>query len=451
MKDDTKPMHQSLLPPAENKFHVGNGEDGKHYWLTPPELLDQLAAAHGPFDFDPCPFPKPEDFDGLTCEWGNSIYVIMNTWNDIYFAPNADELSRKAVSVSERIAPIAQENATLTAKSAEQGLQQAGSEQSPKSVDLDQRGISFYPVDCRDALNARLSNHLMLLILLLQDARSAGSSLIAENVGLVQQKRKWLGGAQTLLSDLKLFLQSETTEKHLKDASAGERIVLSKISAVEAWFLNGRCSTGIVARYGLETSAYIADVTAFLLKTISFLYRTLTAQGQSHQTSFQLADSATAKNDQPILSSGHLQNLLNESEHIFPISLRLNHRAHVYCNPPFGSILHQGPDDKKPKKKGPTAWVRKAITEAEKGKRVVLVYPVDKWLLMLLAAGAKVSNLGDVRWHATEDGSVGKGTGRHIACFVLDGAKEASNAEVSGAGTASAGLPGSAAASPEKG
>ena len=171
MKDDTKPMHQSLLPPADNKFHVGNGEDGKHYWLTPPELLAQLASEHGPFDFDPCPFPKPEDFDGLTCEWGECSYV----------------------------------------------------------------------------------------------------------------------------------------------------------------------------------------------------------------------------------------------------------------NPPFGSILHQGPEDKKPKKKGPTAWVRKAITEAEKGKKVVLVYPVDKWLLMLLSAGAKVSNLGDVRWHATEDGSVGKGTGRHIACFVLDGTKEPSN------------------------
>lgn len=25
--------HQSQLPPAANKFHVGNGEDGKHYWL----------------------------------------------------------------------------------------------------------------------------------------------------------------------------------------------------------------------------------------------------------------------------------------------------------------------------------------------------------------------------------------------------------------------------------
>jgi hypothetical protein len=65
-----------------------------------------------------------------------------------------------------------------------------------------------------------------------------------------------------------------------------------------------------------------------------------------------------------------------------------------YVNPPFGSIVHQG------KKKGPTAWARKAIAENK--------------------AGAKVSNLGDVRWHATEDGSTGKGTGRHIAMFVLE-------------------------------
>ncbi len=179
MKDDVKPAHQSTLLPADNKFHLGNGSDGKHYWLTPPDLYATLSALHGPFDFDPCPFPKPAEFDGLTCEWGASSYV----------------------------------------------------------------------------------------------------------------------------------------------------------------------------------------------------------------------------------------------------------------NPPFGSILHQGPGDKKPKKKGPTAWARKAITEAEKGKKVVLVYPVDKWLLMLLAAGAKVSNLGDVRWHATEDGSVGKGTGRHIACFVLDGTEQPlvpSNAELTG-------------------
>jgi len=86
-----------------------------------------------------------------------------------------------------------------------------------------------------------------------------------------------------------------------------------------------------------------------------------------------------------------------------------------YVNPPFGSIVHQG------KKKGPTAWVRKAIIEQTKGKRIVLVYPVDKWVLMLLAAiGTEVRNLGDVRWLATEDGSQGAGTGRHIACFILE-------------------------------
>lgn len=84
-----------------------------------------------------------------------------------------------------------------------------------------------------------------------------------------------------------------------------------------------------------------------------------------------------------------------------------------YVNPPFGSILHQG------KKKGPTAWARKSIAEHQKGKTVVMVYPIDKWVLMLLAAGAKVENLGDVRWLATEDGSEGKGTGRHIAAFIL--------------------------------
>lgn len=85
-----------------------------------------------------------------------------------------------------------------------------------------------------------------------------------------------------------------------------------------------------------------------------------------------------------------------------------------YVNPPFGSIYHEG------KKKGATAWVRKAIEEHQKGKKVVLVYPVDKWVLMLLEAGAKVRNLGDVRWHSIEDNKPGKGTGRHIACFTLN-------------------------------
>jgi len=166
VQTDASVSHQSKLKPEDNKFHKGNGFDGKHYWLTPPELYAELDAEFK-FDFDPCPYPKPDDFDGLTCEWGQSNYV----------------------------------------------------------------------------------------------------------------------------------------------------------------------------------------------------------------------------------------------------------------NPPFGSIMHQGPDDKKPKKKGPTAWMRKAIAEANKGKRVVIVYPVDKWILMMVeACGVKnIRNLGDVKWCAIEDGSPGKGTGRHIAAFILGG------------------------------
>jgi len=76
-----------------------------------------------------------------------------------------------------------------------------------------------------------------------------------------------------------------------------------------------------------------------------------------------------------------------------------------YVNPPF---------------KGPTAWVRKAIAENKKGKRIVFVFPIDRWVLMFLKAGAVVRNLGDVKWLATEDGSAGNGTGRHIAMFILE-------------------------------
>jgi len=89
-----------------------------------------------------------------------------------------------------------------------------------------------------------------------------------------------------------------------------------------------------------------------------------------------------------------------------------------YVNPPFGSIMHKG------RKKGMTAWARKALAEHAKGKRVVLVFPIDKWILMLLEAGAQIRNLGDVKWLSTEDGQPGRGTGRYIAMFLLEPARE---------------------------
>jgi hypothetical protein len=42
------------------------------------------------------------------------------------------------------------------------------------------------------------------------------------------------------------------------------------------------------------------------------------------------------------------------------------------------------------------------------------------WVLMMLEAGAVVRNLKDVKWCSIEDGKPGTGTGRHVACFILD-------------------------------
>ena len=175
--------HQSTLAPAENKFHKGNSEDGKHYWLTPPDVYAKLDAEFH-FDFDPCPYPLPAGFDGLTCDWGRSSYVNPPFGSILRFPHN----------------------------------------------------------------------------------------------------------------------------------------------------------------------------------------------GCQHVT-------ATPKS-----------------------------RTCVKC----GSVG---------KKAGPTAWVRKAIAEHRKGKTVVLVYPIDKWVLMIvreiLGDHAEIRNLGDVKWLAIEDRATGKGVGRHIACFIL--------------------------------
>lgn len=51
------------------KFFNG-APDGKHYWLTPPDLYAKLDAEFH-FDFDPCPHPLPWNFDGLREEYGH--------------------------------------------------------------------------------------------------------------------------------------------------------------------------------------------------------------------------------------------------------------------------------------------------------------------------------------------------------------------------------------------
>ena len=46
----------------------------KKYWVTPPELYQRLNDEFH-FDFDPCPYPLPENFNGVEISWGISNYV----------------------------------------------------------------------------------------------------------------------------------------------------------------------------------------------------------------------------------------------------------------------------------------------------------------------------------------------------------------------------------------
>lgn len=46
----------------------------KHYWVTPPAMMRALNDEFR-FDYDPCPHPRPEGYDGLTAEWGQRNWV----------------------------------------------------------------------------------------------------------------------------------------------------------------------------------------------------------------------------------------------------------------------------------------------------------------------------------------------------------------------------------------
>jgi len=48
--------------------------------LTPPEIYAGLDSEFH-FTFDPCPWPKPEGYDGLSVSWGESNYVNPLFWS----------------------------------------------------------------------------------------------------------------------------------------------------------------------------------------------------------------------------------------------------------------------------------------------------------------------------------------------------------------------------------
>ena len=83
-----------------------------------------------------------------------------------------------------------------------------------------------------------------------------------------------------------------------------------------------------------------------------------------------------------------------------------------YVNPPFRRKDGDG--------FGPTAFVRKAIAEKERGRSSVILIPTQSYVNLLLEAGAELRSMGRVRWLDTKTKEPCKSPSP-ITCFILNG------------------------------
>lgn len=77
-----------------------------------------------------------------------------------------------------------------------------------------------------------------------------------------------------------------------------------------------------------------------------------------------------------------------------------------YCNPPYRKTEGN--------KYGPTAFVRKAIAEQERGNTTVLLLPAQSYVNLLLEAGAEFRHVGRVGFLEVETGEPFKAPPAHF-------------------------------------
>jgi hypothetical protein len=70
-EEEQSSTHEILRVAASNGGEYVESE--QRYWLTPPDIYAGLNEEFG-FDFDPCPYPRPFGFDGLSVAWGKVSY-----------------------------------------------------------------------------------------------------------------------------------------------------------------------------------------------------------------------------------------------------------------------------------------------------------------------------------------------------------------------------------------
>lgn len=83
-----------------------------------------------------------------------------------------------------------------------------------------------------------------------------------------------------------------------------------------------------------------------------------------------------------------------------------------FVNPPFHTVNGIGP----------TAFVKKAIEQANRGKTSVLVLPTTHYTNLLIEAGAELRSMGRVRWLEVETKKPMPNPSP-ITCFILKGRK----------------------------
>ncbi len=86
-----------------------------------------------------------------------------------------------------------------------------------------------------------------------------------------------------------------------------------------------------------------------------------------------------------------------------------------YLNPPFGKTG-------KFCGRGPTDFIRKAISENQKGKTVVILMNTMNCINLLLEAGAELRSMGRVAWLDGKSGDPWKSPS-NTTCFILRGKK----------------------------
>lgn len=97
----------------------------KRYWVSPSDLLGPLTAEFN-FDFDPCPHPRPEAFDGLEVDWGRSNWVNPPFTGGVMKWVKKCFIERDKGNLSVLILPIYQVRAVATLGAAGAEIRYAG-------------------------------------------------------------------------------------------------------------------------------------------------------------------------------------------------------------------------------------------------------------------------------------------------------------------------------------